>query len=66
MKFPDWAMKHVGKVSETAAAAVKVIAPAAKSKFRDPWYSDDERKAEINARRAGGSWLGLRSRGWLK
>jgi hypothetical protein len=63
------------KVLETSARAVKraaaavsaVVSPKPK-KRADPWLSDDERKAEVNAAAArdrGEGWLSRR-RGWLK
>ena len=48
----------------------KLVAPitgavkAAVRRSRDPWYSDDERKREINAR-AGGRWIPRRP-DWLR
>jgi hypothetical protein len=56
MKFLETARRTVQK----AAAVVK-----APTTPRDPWYSDDERKARMNAT-SGGRWLGPRRRGWLR
>jgi hypothetical protein len=61
VKLLDTAGKTVRKV---AAAVVKAVTPEPR-RSRDPWYYDDERKAEVNAR-GESRWLGLRRRGWLR
>lgn len=60
MKILDTAGKTLQKA---VAAVVKAVTPAPVRR-RDPWYSDDERKAEIND--GGGRWLGPRRGGWLR
>lgn len=61
----DRAMKLLdtaGKTLKKAAAAVVKAVSQETARSRDPWYYDDERKAELNGR---GRWLGRR-RGWLR
>jgi hypothetical protein len=56
------------RAAKRAAAAVSAAVSPKPKKRVDPWLSDDERKAEINAAAArdrGDSWL-PRRRGWLK
>jgi hypothetical protein len=64
MKFEEWVSKLVGKATTAVATVAKAIPPAA-ARPRDPFYSDDERKAEVNARRDGGRWI-PRRQGWLR
>lgn len=54
-----------GKTIQKAAAAVaKAVRPAAGAiSSRDPWYRDDERKAEVGASER---WLARRPGGWLR
>jgi hypothetical protein len=51
---------------KTTAAVLKTLKPAEQPRSRDPWYSDLERQAEINARASGDgrSWIPRRP-GWL-
>ena len=60
MKLLETARKTVQKA--TTGAAKAIAAPA--SGIRDP-YSEDQRKAEINARGLR-PWLGPRRKGWLR
>lgn len=52
-----------GKTLQKAVAAVVKAVTPAPARRRDPWYSDDERKAAINS---GERWLGPRRGGWLR
>lgn len=57
-------LETAGKTIRKATAAVaKAVSTAATTGTRDPWYRDDERKAEMNGR---ARWLGPRRRGWLR
>jgi hypothetical protein len=58
-------LETAGKTIQQAAAAVvrKVSPTPPPARSRDPWYTDDERKAEINA---DTRWLGPRPSGWLR
>jgi hypothetical protein len=55
-------MKKLGATTDKPQA--RPSAPATPKPKTDPWLSDDERKAEVNARRRCG-WI-KPSRGWLK
>ena len=46
------------KVKQAAAAVAGALQPA-QQRTRDPWYSDDERKAAVNAGsyRGGPRWI---------
>jgi hypothetical protein len=64
-----WADRwKTAKASVTAAVnpIVKALRPATKLR-RDPWYSDDERRAAVNAAspRAASRWIPRRGR-WLR
>jgi hypothetical protein len=57
-------LETAGKTIQKAAAAVaRKVSPPAPVRSRDPWYSDAERKAEINA---DTRWLSRRRGGWLR
>jgi hypothetical protein len=57
-------LETAGKTIQKAAAAVaRKVSPPAPMRSRDPWYRDDERKAEINE---DTRWLGPRPNGWLR
>jgi hypothetical protein len=53
--------KTIQKAAAVVAKAVRT-APATTSS-RDPWYRDDERKAEVNEPER---WLARRPGGWLR
>lgn len=59
MKLLDTA----GKTLKKAAAAVVKAATPEPGRPRDPWYSDDERRAAVDGR---ARWLGPRRGGWLR
>lgn len=64
MKALDVLGTGARKVAAKAAAAVaRQLAPPA-PRARDPFYFDDERRAELNEQR-GESWL-PRRKGWLR
>jgi len=66
MKLLETARKTATKA---VAAVVRVVAGGdVEGKARDPWYGDDERKAEINARGRKGRrrWLGPPRKSWLR
>lgn len=60
-------LETAGKtITKAAAAVVKAVTPAA-DRARDPWYSDDERRAAINEGAGGRArWLARRRGGWLR
>lgn len=61
MKLLDTAGKTLKKV---AAAIVRDVPGPRRP--RDPWYSDEARRAAVNSGGSGGRWLGPRRGGWLR
>lgn len=64
MKMLETARKTVQKA---AAAVAGAVAPPVRKRdpLREPFFFDDERRAEINARGIR-RWLGPRRQGWLR